>query len=91
MPIRAKAVSLWFAGLATFSAGILVPESGNASAVYTYDQLGRLSTALYDNGTCVAYLYDASGNRTSQSITLSSGPETPIWGTGTWGCFSWTP
>jgi hypothetical protein len=89
--VRAKGAPLWFAGLATVAVSVLVPEGGNASAVFTYDQLGRLSTALYDNGTCVAYLYDAGGNRTSQSITLSGGPQTPTWGTGTWGCFSWTP
>ncbi len=71
--------------------GFLVPQGTNASAVYTYDQLGRLSTALYDNGLCVAYLYDASGNRTSQTNTLGGLPVTPTWGAGVWGCFSWTP
>jgi hypothetical protein len=70
--------------------GLLVPQGTNASAMYTYDQLGRLSTALYDNGLCVAYLYDASGNRTSQTNTLGGLPVTPTWGSGVWGCFSWT-
>jgi hypothetical protein len=61
-----------------------------ASVSYTYDQLGRVTTALYDNGLCVAYGYDANGNRTAQSNTISSPAETPMWGTGTWGCFPWT-
>ena len=69
----------------------LSPESAAASINYGYDQLGRVVTALYDNGTCVLYGYDPAGNRTSQSITVSGAPETPTWGTGTWGCFNWTP
>ncbi len=71
--------------------GVLLPQSAGASVDYGYDQLGRVTTALYDNGTCVLYAYDPAGNRTSQSITLSGAPETPTWGTGTWGCFNWTP
>jgi YD repeat-containing protein len=71
--------------------GALVPSSVDASGSYSYDMLGRLTTALYDNGTCVAYAYDANGNRTSQTITLSGAPTSPVWGSGIWGCFSWTP
>ena len=71
--------------------GIFIPAGTDASVIYTYDQLGRLSTALYDTGLCIAYTYDANGNRTSRSITVSSAPESPIWGSGVWGCFSWTP
>jgi len=69
----------------------LVPTGSIASAIYTYDQVGRLTTALYDNGVCVAYAYDANGNRTSQINTLGGTPASPIWGSGVWGCFSWTP
>jgi YD repeat-containing protein len=63
----------------------------SASVSYTYDPLGRVTTALYDNGLCVAYSYDANGNRTSQNNTISTPATTPIWGAGVWGCFSWTP
>jgi YD repeat-containing protein len=70
--------------------GTLVPSPVGASGSYSYDLLGRLTTALYDNGTCVAYAYDANGNRTSQSVTLSGAPTSPVWGSGVWGCFSWT-
>jgi len=66
-------------------------SAATASVTYTYDQVGRLATALYDNGVCVVYNYDASGNRTAQTNTLSGAPATPIWGTGVWGCFKWTP
>jgi len=70
--------------------GILVPTPTAASVSYTYDPAGRVTTAVYDNGTCVAYAYDAAGNRTSQINTVSGAPVTPAWGTGTWGCFVWT-
>lgn len=72
--------------------GILIPSEIDASASYTYDQVGRLTTAIYDNGLCVTYVYDANGNRTSQTNTAPGGaPQTPVWGTGQLGCFNWTP
>lgn len=71
--------------------GTFTPIRAVSSVIYTYDQLGRLSTALYDNGLCIAYIYDAAGNRTSQTNTISGAPESPIWGSGVWGCFPWTP
>jgi YD repeat-containing protein len=70
--------------------GCLLPCGVIASALYTYDAVGRVTSALYDNGTCVAYLYDANGNRTSQNTTLSGTPVSPVWGSGVWGCFAWT-
>lgn len=70
--------------------GILLPTAVDASGSYGYDAVGRLATALYDNGTCIAYSYDAAGNRTAQTISASGAPQTPNWGTGTWGCFNWT-
>lgn len=73
--------------------GLLVaPVSGLAegTAYYTYDPLGELATALYGNGVCTVFLYDANGNWTSQTSTTASAPESPTWGTGTWGCFDWT-
>lgn len=71
-------------------AGILIPAGSSASTSYTYDPLGRLTTAIYDNGLCLAYTYDANGNRTSQTGTISGAPKTPVWGTGVWGCMPWT-
>lgn len=66
-------------------------EGATASVRYTYDQLGRIATALYDNNVCVIYSYDANGNRTTQTNTVFSGSQPMIWGTGTWGCEPWTP
>lgn len=71
--------------------GIFIPGAASASVNYGYDPLGRVTTALYDNGLCVVYGYDANGNRTSQTNTISSPPESPAWGMGAWGCFYWTP
>jgi hypothetical protein len=70
---------------------MLASNTAEATVVYTYDQLGRITTALYDNGLCIMYTYDANGNRTSQTNTASGAPQTPTWGTGVWGCFAWTP
>ena len=68
--------------------GSLVPAVVvDASTSYSYDQLGRLVTAQYDNGLCITYTLDANGNRT-QSITAAS---PPTWGSSAWGCFAWTP
>ncbi|TIR16165.1 MAG: hypothetical protein E5X33_29710 [Mesorhizobium sp.] len=61
------------------------------SVAYTYDQTGRLTTALYDNNTCIAYSYDANGNRTSQTTSVGGTPVSAVWGSGVWGCFKWTP
>ncbi len=68
--------------------GFVVPDASGAGVSYTYDPVGRVAAALYDNGLCVAYSYDANGNRTAQS---NGTPGAPAWGSGTWGCFSWAP
>jgi uncharacterized protein RhaS with RHS repeats len=70
--------------------GVAIPSQTEASSSYTYDQLGRLITTVYDNGLCFAYAYDQNGNRTSIS-TISTAPQSPVWGSANWGCFSWTP
>jgi YD repeat-containing protein len=57
---------------------------------YTYDAVGRVTSALYDNGVCVVYSYDANGNRTSKTVLAAGTPNTPTWGTGTLGCFQWS-
>lgn len=80
----------------TAAAAALVLAALTAAALganmgFTYDETGRVRTARYDNGACIVYAYDASGNRTSQVITSGGAPTTPTWGTGTFGCFYWTP
>ena len=57
-------------------------DAANGSVVYTYDALGRISTASYDTGVFVIYAYDANGNRVSQTINVNAT-------TGTWGSFNW--
>jgi YD repeat-containing protein len=81
---RTTATALLLAGLFASPS-----QAATASISYTYDALGRVTTALYDNGACVVYTYDAVGNRTSQTNTTAGGPGTPTWGTGSWGCFQW--
>ena len=69
-----------------------IPVAATSSDVtYGYDSLGRIRTAVYDNGLCAVYAYDPNGNRTSQTNTLGGLPIIPTWGSGTWGCFNWTP
>lgn len=47
--------------------------AANGSVNYTYDALGRLTTASYDTGVIVLYAYDANGNRTQQEINVNTG------------------
>jgi len=72
---------------------LTVSSAGQAdsSVSYGYDQVGRITSAAYDNGLCVIYTYDANGNRTAQSYSMSSGPASQNWGSGVWGCYlKWT-
>ena len=57
-------------------------EAGNGVVSYSYDPLGRVVTANYDNSVFIQYSYDAVGNRTQQvittgTITTSAGPPGP--------------
>lgn len=58
--------------------------AANGSVAYTYDALGRVTTASYDTGVCIIYTYDANGNRLSETIKVSA-----TTATGVWGCFNW--
>lgn len=78
--VRTIAVALALSG-ASASDAVL---AANGSVVYTYDALGRLITASYDTGVCIAYSYDANGNRLSEKILVTSASST-----GVWGCFNW--
>lgn len=69
---------LGFSGLL----GANTAHAANGSVTYTYDALGRISTASYDTGVFIIYTYDANGNRLSQIINVNST-------TGTWGAFNW--
>ncbi|WP_247515343.1 RHS repeat domain-containing protein [Bradyrhizobium sp. 190] len=58
--------------------------AANGSVAYTYDALGRVTTASYDTGVCIIYTYDPNGNRLSETINV-----TAAGATGVWGCFNW--
>jgi YD repeat-containing protein len=87
--IRRRRTSLAVLGMACL--GILISRDAESGAVtYGYDPSGRITTALYDNGLCTVYAYDASGNRTSQ---INFGPPQtppPLWGSPSWGSFNWS-
>lgn len=44
---------------------------------YSYDALGRLVNAAYPDGTCLAYGYDAAGNRTQYTSSTVNGVVAP--------------
>ena len=52
--------------------GISSALAATGSVVYTYDALGRITTASYDTGVIIIYSYDANGNRLSQVINVNS-------------------
>jgi YD repeat-containing protein len=77
--------------LATLSAAIaLITSAAEATTSYLYDPEGRLTVVFYDNGVCVTYAYDASGNRTLANVAVSATAPL-IWGSGPWGCTPWSP
>ena len=43
-----------------------------SSVQYQYDNLHRLISAQYDDGTTIQYTYDAMGNRTSKVLTVTT-------------------
>lgn len=51
--------------------------AATGSVTYTYDALGRVTTAAYDTGVIIIYNYDANGNRTQQIINVNTG--TLVW------------
>ncbi len=55
------ALCLWLGG----GASVVLADSVS----YTYDALGRLVRATYDNGATIVYNYDGAGNRTSVVVT----------------------
>jgi hypothetical protein len=71
--------------LTALAAGaVTTANAANGSVAYSYDALGRVTTASYDTGVCIVYKYDANGNRLSETIAIAvSGT------TGVWGCFNW--
>lgn len=61
--------------------------AANGSVTYTYDALGRVTSASYDTGIIILYTYDANGNRLSQTINANS--TNGVWNSFTWGAALW--
>jgi YD repeat-containing protein len=54
------------------AAGALAPSMAPANITYTYDSLGRVTSAAYPSGTTIVYTYDNAGNKTQQTVGTSS-------------------
>lgn len=48
------------------------PVRADVTVTHTYDELGRLTAVEYSDGTRINYVYDAAGNRISQTVTTAS-------------------
>ena len=91
--------SLLFRGIASaicaasaFGALTLVrAATPNGSVSYTYDALGRVTTASYDTGVCILYTYDPNGNRLSETINVTTTGTSGVWGCFNWGSANWGP
>jgi YD repeat-containing protein len=89
-----RVVSLGLGMALALTAASTFADAANGGVVYTYDALGRVTSASYDTGVIIMYTYDANGNRFSQAInvntatltwTATSAPCTSnCWGTGLW-------
>jgi YD repeat-containing protein len=77
--------------LATLAFISLNTPPANATTTYLYDPAGRLTVIMYDNGVCIAYSYDADGERISEKTFGAGAGVGPLkWGGGNWGCTSWS-
>lgn len=92
MPITSNVNKLCFRSVIVLSIAAMLGVSAikatvaaNGSVAYTYDALGRVTTASYDTGACIIYTYDPNGNRLSEVVRVSAGSTS----TGYWGCFNW--
>lgn len=60
------------------AAAVMLRTPARAQSVqYTYDALGRLSTATYPSGVVTRYSYDAAGNRTEVYSGTNPPPPPP--------------
>ena len=84
---------IWISGgIWTLIATLLTlnaPNAATGAVTYAYDALGRLVTATYDTGVCIAYTYDPVGNRLSETIQVPSPTGTGIWNCSTWDSTTW--
>jgi YD repeat-containing protein len=73
-------------------AAAMLGAAGPSTVQYTYDPLGRVTTAVNAAaGICTTYSYDLNNNRTAQATTSGGSQVTAVWGSGVWGCAPWSP
>jgi hypothetical protein len=89
IPRRRRKALLILVALVT--AALSIPSTAHDIASRAMKQVRGTIGAISSDDPCIVYTYDANGNRQTQMITVSGGGMTPTWGTGTWGCFKWTP
>lgn len=93
---EAMASGRYWAGILAGAALAALVSFGSASATppgaaYTYDDLGRVSSVAYSNGsttTTIYYYYDYAGNRTEVATTAEAPGST--WGVFKWGAGTWS-
>ena len=54
------------------AAGALGPAVAPADITYTYDTIGRVTSATYPSGTTIVYSYDNAGNKIQQTVASST-------------------
>jgi hypothetical protein len=86
IPMRRLTAPLFLAALV--GAFLAAQSADSAPTVsYSYDALGRLSVASYNNGTeliTTTYVYDSAGNRSSYVTVQASVWNAFNWGGGIW-------
>ncbi|MBK6597528.1 MAG: RHS repeat protein [Proteobacteria bacterium] len=63
----------WSRWLTVVLTSVIAAGALASTVTYTYDELGRLTTVLYDDGTTTNYALDAAGNRTAVTTSTSGG------------------
>ena len=67
--VRAFARAMAFcAVMGSVSPELVAQDATDSNITYTYDDLGRLKSAVYSDGTEHTYTYDAAGNRLTHEV-----------------------
>lgn len=77
MTWRARLAAASALSLVFLSLGFSAAEAQAGTVTYVYDGLGRVVGAAYPDGTCLAYSYDGSGNRTQYTSSTIIGVTAP--------------
>ena len=70
-----SSAAVWRIVMLAVASPIFLAGPASAGTIsYSYDQLGRLTSAAYPNGALIRYNYDKNGNRTTYVVTGSTNP-----------------